>query len=443
MKSAQSNLETICERKFVGQPTSYCDTFSGFVSYEFFLAKRYAFSRRRENFITIISVISMLGITVGAAALIIVLSVFNGFSSVVTDLLVSFDPHIRITAHDTHDTTSAVQFMKAGPLESKIAQMPEVAHVAAVVQSKVVLVHYTLPRVAVLTGIDQQKAMEVSGLGKSIQTGQLQLDDSSIVIGQLLADQLAIIIGDTIQVYSPLGLENILTEPVAPKTRALVVRGIFAANNRDYDAMNAYTSLAAARDLFGVPAGEASSLDLRLKDINEAESVKATLQSTLDSNRYQVQSWYDLHSDLYSVMAIERWIAYVILFLIVAVASFNIFSSLTLTVFEKQRDIGLLRALGSTEKGIRNVYLLQGSLVGLIGTIVGCLIGVLVVVLQQQYGFFKLDISVYIIPALPVQLRVSDFVLVALGSIGLSTFGAWIPARRAASVRPAEALRWE
>ena len=385
----------------------------------------------------------MLGITVGTAALIIVLAVFNGFSSVVTDLLVSFDPHIRITAQNTKDTTSEIFSMDTAAVSAAISKLPEVAHAAPVVQGKAVLVHYTLPRVAILTGIDEEKAKQVSGLGKSIQTGNLQLDSNSIVVGQLLADQLALIIGDTIQVYSPLGLENILTEPVAPKTRALIVRGIFAANNREYDAMNAYTSLAVARDLYDIPQNAATSIDLRLHQISDADKVKASLMQSLDTTHYKVQTWFDLHGDLYSVMEIERWIAYLILFLIVAVASFNIFSSLTLTVFEKQRDIGLLRALGSTQKGIRNVYLLQGSLVGVVGTIVGCLIGIIVIVLQQQYGFFKLDISVYIIPALPVQLRVSDFILVAIGSIGLSTFGAWVPARRAASVRPAEALRWE
>jgi lipoprotein-releasing system permease protein len=411
------------------------------MSYEFFLARRYAFTRRRENFITVISIISMLGITVGTAALITVLSVFNGFSSVVTDLFVSFDPHVRITLR-SDDSSQKTSASFAGVTDA-IKKRPEVAYFAPVVRSKVVLVHYTLPRVGVLTGIDPAKAREVSGLAKSIQSGSLDLSDNSVVVGQLLADQLALVLGDTIQVFSPMGLENILTEPVQPRTRSLIVRGIFAANNREYDAVNAYTSLASARDLFDVPPTEATSIDIKLHDIQDAEKIKTSLQSSVDTNQYSVATWYDLHKDLYSVMEIERWIAYVILFLIVAVASFNIFSSLTLTVFEKQRDIGLLRTLGSNEKSVRNIYLLQGTLVGVVGTVVGCLLGLCIVVLQQQTGFFKLDISVYIIPALPVQLRATDFVLVAAGSLLLSTIGAWIPAKRAAKVRPAEAMRWE
>ena len=159
--------------------------------------------------------------------------------------------------------------------------------------------------------------------------------------------------------------------------------------------------------------------------------------------KYNVQSWYDLHTDLYSVMEIERWVAYIILFLIVGVAAFSIFSSLTLTVFEKQRDIGLLRALGAPVIGIRKIYLYQGTLVGLIGTFSGCAIGLIVVLLQQKFGFFRLDSSVYIIPALPVELRWQDFLSVGLGSMLLTILCALFPSRRAAKVDPAVALRWE
>jgi len=409
--------------------------------YEVFLSKRYAFTRRRENFITVISILSMLGVMVGTAALISVLSVFNGFSSVVTDLFVSFDPHIRVAVRsDDSVIKTSADFM---PLLDSLKQFPEVAYAAPVVRSKCVLVHYTAPRVAVLTGIDAAKVRDVSGLGKSIQSGQLQLDGNSIVVGQLLADQLALIIGDTVRVFSPVGLENILTEPVQPRSKQLVVRGIFAANNREYDAINAYTNLDVARALADVPANEATSLDIKLHSINDANQVKTRLLKTIDRSHLTVETWYDLHQELYNVMKLERWIAYVILFLIVGVAAFNIFSSLTLTVFEKQRDIGLLRTLGAPARGIRQTYLLQGFLVGMIGTIVGCVLGLAIVLIQGHYGILKLDISVYIIPAIPVQLRTSDFIIVALGSLLLSTAGAFIPASRAARIEPAEAMRWE
>jgi len=387
----------------------------------------------------------MLGLMVGTAALIIVLSVFNGFSSVVTDIYVSFDPHIRITAttSDTSNTAARPLITNADSLIKIVRQNPDVRFAAPAIHGKAVLVHYTLPMVVDLTGISENDAKNVSGLAKSIQTGKLRLDSEGIVVGQILADELAIQIGDSLEIYSPVGLERILTEPVSPRTRRLIVRGIFAANNRDYDASNVYTSPEVARDLFDMPPNTATTIDIKTSDIRNSNETKKQIESSIGKIHYQVQSWYDLHTELYSVMEIERWVAYIILFLIVAVAAFNIFSSLTLTVFEKQRDIGLLRALGAPILGIRNIYLFEGILIGTIGTIAGCLLGLIVVLLQKEFGFFKLDMSVYIIPALPVELRWTDFLAVGLGSFLLTVICSMFPSRRAAKVEPAQALRWE
>ncbi len=410
--------------------------------YELFLARRYAFSKRRENFITIISILSIVGLAVGTAALIIVLSVFNGFSSVVTNIYVSFDPHVRISSADTSATESTAVITNADSVIRVVKNIPDVTAAAPAVRGQAVLVHYTLPKVVNLTGITDSAAMQVSGLGKSIQSGKLVLDSNSIVVGQILADELAVQLGDSLEVYSPSGLERILTEPVTPRMRTLYVTGIFAANNKDYDATNAYTSPEVARDLFNIPANAATNIDVRTKDVRDANDVRDNIRDEL-SSEYKVQSWYDLHTELYSVMQIERWVAYIILFLIVGVAAFSIFSSLTLTVFEKQRDIGLLRALGSPISGIRNIYWYQGTLVGVLGTLTGCLIGLIVVVLQQQFGFFPLDSTVYIIPSLPVELRWQDFLSVGVGSMALTMMCSLFPSRRAAQVDPAVALRWE
>lgn len=415
------------------------------VRYELFLAKRYAFSRRSQNFITIISVISTLGIMVGVAALICVLSVFNGFSKVVTDILVSFDPHIRITA--VQDTTrsyeEAFSISNTDEVIKKLSGIDGIRSVAPVIKSKAVLVHYTLPKVASVIAIDENEVEKVSGMSKVVSSGEMVLDSESILLGQLLADNLAIIPGDTIEVFSPSGMERILTEPIEPKSRRLIVRGIFATNNRDYDMQNAYVSLASGRDLFGIPSTSATSIEIRLDDIQDAIPTKAEMEKILPKDKYAVQTWFDLHTDLYNVMDMERWIAFAILILIVAVASFSIFSALTLTVFEKKRDIGLLSALGAETKNIQRVYLYQGLLTGVSGVLFGCIIGLGIVWLQQEVGFFKLDTSVYIIPALPVELKLSDFLWVSIGALTLVSLAAIYPAKQAAKVRPAEALKWE
>jgi len=288
------------------------------MSFPLFIAKRYSLTKRKEQFITTISILSMLGITVGVAALICVLSVFNGFSKVVTDILVNFDPHVRISAVAS-DTTTGKFIPDAASVISKVKQIPEVEAAGPVAKEKGVIVHYTLPRVASVIGIDAGDLERVSGIGRTIGAGKMQLDDSGIVLGQALADYLAIATGDTIQVFSSTGMERILSEPVTPRSRYFYVRGIFAANNRDYDATNAYININTARDLFEIPQAAATQIDIRLHDIHESQNVKTIVENKLGKN-YSVQTWYDLHTDLYNVMEIERWIAYIILILIVAVA---------------------------------------------------------------------------------------------------------------------------
>jgi ABC-type lipoprotein release transport system permease subunit len=254
---------------------------------------------------------------------------------------------------------------------------------------------------------------------------------------------MAIIPGDTIDIYSPAGMQRILTDPVEPKHRLLIVRGIFGVNNRDYDAKNAYINLATSRDLFEIPEGTASSIELRLHDIRNSPDLKKQIETLLPKNTYNIETWYDLHTDLYNVMEMERWIAFAILIIIVAVASFSIFSALTLTVYEKKRDIGLLLALGAEQENIRRIYLYQGLLTGILGVLIGCIVGFAVVWAQQEFGFFKLDTSVYIIPAMPVKLAWTDFVFVGAGAMVLVSLAAYFPSRKAARVSPADALRWE
>lgn len=408
--------------------------------YELFLAKRYALSRRSQNFITVISIISSVGIAIGVAALISVLSVFNGFSTVVTDILIRFDPHIRV-AGVRNDTTDFAVIENVDQLLPKVAEASNAKSASATIRTKAVMVHYTLPRVAIINGIDPTNS--IIDLEQHVQAGDMMLDNEGIIVGQTLADNLALAVGDTIQLFSPIGIDRILTEPVQPKNLPLIVRGIFVANNREYDALYAFVNMDVARSLLDLPQNSATHIEIRLPDINSSNSVKGSLASILPANQYVIETWYDLHRDLYEVMQLERWIAYFILILIVAVASFSIFSALTMTVYEKQRDIGLLLALGAERIHIRRIYYYQGFITGAIGIVVGCVLGIGIVLAQQEFHFFALDTSVYIIPALPVELRWTDFIFVSLGATVLVMLTSLVPSRKAAQVEPAEALRWE
>jgi lipoprotein-releasing system permease protein len=264
---------------------------------------------------------------------------------------------------------------------------------------------------------------------------------SGVVLGLTLADRLGAVVGSEITLVSPVGVDAVIMGFGQPLMKRCVVTGIFDSNNKDYDGQYAFVDIALARDLFQTgpnPGG----IEMRLHDIRDAGAVRDDILTAGDGD-WRVLTWYDLHRDLYSVMQVERWSAYIILCLIVGVATFNVLGSLTMGVIEKRRDIGVLRALGSTRGSIIRVFMFEGILVGTIGTVLGVAIGLLVCYLQIRYHLFPLDPTVYIIPAIPVEVRWSDFVAVGGASMLLSSLASLYPALRAARMAPAESLRWE
>jgi lipoprotein-releasing system permease protein len=240
---------------------------------------------------------------------------------------------------------------------------------------------------------------------------------------------------------SPVGLEKSLTQFVDPKTKKFIITGIYDSDNKDYDGNYAYISLSNSQDLFELD-DQVNGVEMRLDNIADSEKEKAKLQSSL-GNEFKVLTWYDLHEDFYSILKIERWVAFIILSLIIAVASFNILGSLTMTVIEKKRDIGVLKALGATDKMITNIFLFEGVSVGIIGIVAGTILGLGVTLAQKYFEFYTLDASVYKIGALPVELRYMDFVYIPMAAMILCFLASLYPSRRAASLEPVNAIRWE
>ena len=407
------------------------------MSTELFIAWRYLRSKRTMGFITIISLISILGVMIGNAALIIVLSVFNGFNGLVTSLLVGFDPHIRIEKVENAEITEYDYISKI------LNQEKAIKAYSPTISEKAMIIAGSINRVIVITGVDDEKIGEVSGLKDKIIHGKLEFDDTDevkdIVLGYTLADRIGVIKGDTIYLASSSGMEGGLLQFAMPKVFKFRLVGLFESDNKDYDNYYAYISIDAAKILFG---NNYKGIDIRLDNIDKSEPIKEKLISQLPED-YVVSSWYDLHKDLYSIMKIERWIAYIILCLIIAVATFNILGSLTMTVIEKKRDIGILKSFGCSKKSISRIFRLQGLLVGILGTIFGCLLGLLVCVLQIEFALFPLDPTIYIIPAMPVDINGMDFIYVAAASIIICFTATIYPSRRAAKMLPVEAIRWE
>lgn len=410
------------------------------MNFESFISRRYLVSKHKVNFITIISFISILGITIGVAALIVVLSVFNGFGSLVTSYLINFDPHVRV------EITSFDASLSPQKLLHAINGIKDLKNSAPFVSGKVLAYRDGLTEVINLKGISADQGENLYGINSSIVYGKYFSGNvkglPEIVLGIRLADKLQAIIGDTITLISPVGIETAVTQLSMPKMQKFLLKGIYTSNNNEFDANYIFTELHHAQRLLGYNS-RIQGYDIRLENIEASFDVKDKLQKQLNSGDYSVNTWYDFHKDLYSVMQIERWAAYIILSLIIAVASFNIMGSLAMSVIEKKRDIGILRAIGTSEKSILKIFMFEGLLIGIIGTIAGTLLGYFVCFLQLKYNIYPLDPTQYKINSLPLEIRISDFFFISGASMLLSFLASLYPARRAAKVNAIEAIKWE
>jgi lipoprotein-releasing system permease protein len=409
------------------------------MNFETFIAKRYLVSKHKINFITIISFISIAGITVGVAALIVVLSVFNGFGSLVTSYLMSLDPHIRITAISDEGERDILN------LDGILRNQKEIKAYSPFIEGKILAYNKGFNQILNLKGISEESVNSVYMLNETIIDGD---DDfftegsSRVLVGLLMADKLQILSGDSLVFISPSNIEQAITQFSLPLSRRATVAGVFSSKNNEYDGGYIFCSLKDAQYLFGYK-NNFQGYDIRLNSISNSDKVKRILQDQLNQNNFSVNTWYDFHQELYSVMQIERWTAYIILSLIIAVATFNILGSLSMSVIEKRRDIGILRSMGVTEKSVLKIFMFEGLLIGIIGTLLGVIIGYLVCYIQIKYNIYPLDPSQYKIDSLPIEVRFSDFFFISAVAMLLSFLASLYPAKRAAKVNPISAIKWE
>lgn len=409
------------------------------MKFENFIARRYLVSKHKVNFITIISILSICGITIGVAALIVVLSVFNGFGSLVTSFLINFDPHIRIEILNPDNKYASAE------LDSILNNTPDVKKYSPYVSGKVLVFRGGLFQVVNLKGIDANSE-NIYDIQKSMLYGNYSIGEKEgipeMILGLHLADNLETIIGDTLTIISPAGIEKAITQYSVPKQQRYILSGIYSTTNNIYDDSYIFTSLNNGQNILGYN-NHIQGFDIRLNNIEDSFNVKALLQKKLPPNEYRIETWYDFHRDLYSVMQIERWTAYIILCLIIAVASFNILGSLSMSVIEKKRDIGVLNSMGALQKSILKIFMYEGILIGIIGTITGLAIGYFVCFLQLRYNIYPLDPTQYKIDSLPLQLKISDFFFVSGASLLLTFLASLFPAKRAAKINTIEAIKWE
>lgn len=403
-----------------------------------FISRRYLFSRKHVSLISVLTGISIAGITLGTALLIIVLSVFNGFFDVIRGFLLSFDPDIRVELRE-----NPVMLYDAD-LMSEIREHPEVVNLAPYIEGKAMLVtEGNRNDVVTVRGVERGSHIRITELENSVRNGvfdlSIQNNRPGVVIGETLVNRYGISPGDELALLSPTGMRRALTQFSAPRASRFKVRGTYNIQQIIDDDI-VYIDLEAAQRLFNM-RNEITGFDIQLTDTDRAERVKANLMEILGDN-YRIQTWYDLQKPLYDVMYIEKWGSYFILMIIVLVAVLNIIGSLTMIVIQKKKDIGVLIAMGMTPKTIKKIFVSQGIQIGIIGCGIGGTLGVLLSLAQREYGMVKLTSS-FIIDAYPVMISPFDILLVIGGSMLLCLGASWYPAMRASQVEPADAVRGE
>lgn len=407
--------------------------------FEYYIAKRYLNSKHKLSFITILSFISTIGVTIGVAALVIVLSVFNGFGSLVTSMLTNFDPHLRITLPDNSNNDFAM-------FKKNLDEIKGIKSYAPYAEGKIILIKNKTLEILNLKGINEKNEENSSRIKNRLTFGEYDLENKNgigkIVLSLPIALKLSLRIGDTVFATSAAQIKNTITRMSIPKTMPLEVTGIYEIANKEYALEYSFSSLQTSQQLLNL-ANNISGIEIYLYDLNNSENVKNELIASNKFNNYTIYTWFDLHKDLYTVMQIERWAAYMLLSLIIAVAVFNILSSLTMSVLEKQKDIGVLRSMGATKLSIKKIFMFEGVLVGIIGTIAGLALGLIICFLQIKFNFYSLDASKFIIDYLPVEVRFSDIIVISLMSLFLTFIASRYPANKALKTNLIDAIKWE
>lgn len=398
---------------------------------------------RRNGFISFISAVSMLGIALGVAALIIVLSVMNGFQKEVRDRMLSVIAHVEVL-----EPTGAA-LPDWGATAAKARQNPQVIGAAPFIATQALIARGDDMRGVIVRGISPVDEATVTDLAAKLRGtvfANLKPGGWGIVLGAELARQLGVREGDKVTVIAPGG--QVTPAGVLPRLKQLTVVGTFEAGHYEYDSGLAMIHLEDAAKLFRV-AGP-TGVQLRLKDVHEARSVGAELAQSLGS-AVLVRDWTRTNRNWFDAVQIEKRLMFIILTLIVAVAAFNLVSTLVMTVTDKQADIAILRTLGASPRSIMGIFMVQGAAAGVIGTLAGVLLGlviafnvdVIVPAIERALNVSFLPGSIYVISRMPSEPQGGDIVPIALISLLLAFAATLYPSWRASRVQPAEALRYE
>ena len=414
--------------------------------YELFIGLRYLRARRRETFISLITVISVLGVMIGVMTLNVVMAVMTGFEETLRDRLLGINAHVALVK-------SGDQLRDYEKLLEQVRKTKGVVAASPSIYGQVMLT--SGPRVSgvVVRGVDPDKVNQVVDIERYIKEGSLQSLKQQqplqiqgrtillpgVIIGIRLANQLGVFLGSPIQVVSPLGSPTAIG--VIPKVRRFVVVGIFDSGMSEIDSTLVYMNLSDAQKFFEL-GNAVTNIEIRVQDVYRAQSVAQDIQRQLGFP-YLTEDWSRLWPNLFSALRLEKTVYFLVLLLMVLIGAFNIVSTLIMVVMEKRKDIAILQSMGASRDSIRRIFLIKGCVIGVVGTLLGVFLGLAICMLIQKYRFIELPKDVFLISTVPVRIYLSNFLLVGFASLVVCLLASIYPARQAAKLDPVEIIRYE
>ncbi len=407
------------------------------MTFEWFVSLRYLRAKRKQKFISLISIISVLGVAVGVMALIVVLSVYTGFTEGLRDQIIGINAHILIQRFSG-------SIPKAEAVIKQIKSVPGVKDATPLIYSQALISSGRNSTGVALRGIDPESAGKVIAIERKMKGGSLQTLTNTdtlpaIIVGIELARQLRVAMNDKIRLISPNG--PLSPMGILPKVLTCRVVGLFETGMFEYDSTMAFISLKTARALAGLSRG-VHGIEVRVDSVDEANTVAETIQERLGQG-YSVRDWMQINKNLFAALKLEKLGIFIALDLIILVAALNIISALVMVVMEKKRDIAILKSMGASTRSIIRIFFYQGMVIGIGGTLLGVLSGLGLCALLQHYPIIELPRNVYPMSTMPIKVVPFDVTVIAVSAILITLAATLYPSWQASRVRPAEALSYE
>jgi lipoprotein-releasing system permease protein len=416
------------------------------MKYEWFIGLRYLKAKRKQTFISIITIISISGFAIGVFALIVVLAVMSGFEKTLRQKILGTQAHLVVLKANQEGMDQYEEVVK------EVEQVKGVASATPFISTQVMLSSESSVFGVVLYGIDPDRVGKVIELAHNMKAGSLQDlkpdgESPGIILGAELAKRLGLSINDPIQVISPLG--TMTPMGMMPKMKRFRVAGIFYSGMYEFDNTLAYISISSAQTFLNMDS-RVTGIEIKTDDIYKVKKIGKEIRQKLGFP-FWTRDWMEMNRNLFSAMKLEKVAMFIILVLIVLVAAFNIISTLIMVVMEKNKDIAILKSMGAPSSGILRIFIIEGGVIGVVGTFIGTVIGLVTALnlekvsgfVENLFGFKILPSDVYYIDKLPSQVNPTDVAMIVITAILISLLATLYPSWRASRLDPAEGLRYE